>query len=95
MHAINGVRIGLLHEAVRSMEPLVLGLDPRNGGSLNARAWTAAQSVAADFCNSIGVERKSAACGQTDAIDPSRTWRPHFRALTTKRRQAQMRDPAV
>lgn len=41
VHAINGLRIGLLHEAVRSMEPLVLGLDPRNGGSLNARAWTA------------------------------------------------------
>lgn len=41
VHAINGNRIDLLHEAVRSMEPLVLGLDPRHGGSLNLRAWTA------------------------------------------------------
>lgn len=39
IHAINGHRIGVLHEMVRSLEPLVLGLDPTLGGSVNARAW--------------------------------------------------------
>ena len=39
VHAINGHRVAVLHEMVRSLEPLVLGLDPTLGGSLNARAW--------------------------------------------------------
>ncbi len=36
---VNGRRLSVLHEMVRSLEPLVLGLDPRRGGSLTARAW--------------------------------------------------------
>lgn len=39
IHAINGHRVNVLHEMVRSLEPLVLGLDPTLGGSVNARAW--------------------------------------------------------
>jgi len=39
VHAINGHRVAVLDEMVRSLEPLVLGLDPTLGGSLNARAW--------------------------------------------------------
>jgi L-alanine-DL-glutamate epimerase-like enolase superfamily enzyme len=39
VHAINGLRVKVLHEMVHSLEPLVLGLDPTLGGSVNARAW--------------------------------------------------------
>ena len=39
VHAINGLRVKVLHEMVHSLEPLVLGLDPTLGGSFNARAW--------------------------------------------------------
>ena len=39
VHALNGRRIGVLHEMIRSLEPLVIGMDPTLGGSLNARAW--------------------------------------------------------
>ena len=39
VHAINGLRVNVLHEMVRSLEPLVLELDPTLGGSVNARAW--------------------------------------------------------
>jgi L-alanine-DL-glutamate epimerase-like enolase superfamily enzyme len=39
VHAINGLGVKVLHEMVRSLEPLVLGLDPTLGGSVNARAW--------------------------------------------------------
>jgi L-alanine-DL-glutamate epimerase-like enolase superfamily enzyme len=35
---INRQRLGVLHEMVRSLEPLVIGLDPELGGSLTARA---------------------------------------------------------
>lgn len=37
--SINNRRLGVIHEMVRSLEDMVLGLDPRHGGSLNARAW--------------------------------------------------------
>ena len=36
---INGQRLAVLYEMVRSLEPLVLGLDPELGGSVGARAW--------------------------------------------------------
>jgi L-alanine-DL-glutamate epimerase-like enolase superfamily enzyme len=39
VHAINGLRVKAPHEMVRSLEPLVLGLDRTLGGSVNARAW--------------------------------------------------------
>jgi L-alanine-DL-glutamate epimerase-like enolase superfamily enzyme len=39
VHAINGARVAVLHEMVRSLEPLVLGLDPTMASSVNARAW--------------------------------------------------------
>jgi len=35
----NQRRLAVVHEMVRSLEPLVVGLDPARGGSLNARAW--------------------------------------------------------
>jgi L-alanine-DL-glutamate epimerase-like enolase superfamily enzyme len=36
---INNRRLGVIHEMIRNLEDLVIGLDPRFGGSLNARAW--------------------------------------------------------
>ncbi len=39
VHAINGERVGVLDAMVQSLAPLVLGLDPTLGGSVNARAW--------------------------------------------------------
>ena len=36
---INNRRLGVIHEMVRNLADLVVGLDPRIGGSLNARAW--------------------------------------------------------
>jgi L-alanine-DL-glutamate epimerase-like enolase superfamily enzyme len=39
VHAINGLRLKVLHEMVRSLEPLVMGLDATLSGSVNARAW--------------------------------------------------------
>ena len=37
--SINNRRLGVIHEMIRNLEDLVIGLDPRQGGSLNARAW--------------------------------------------------------
>ncbi len=37
--SINNARLGVIHEMIRNLEDLVLGLDPRLGGSLNATAW--------------------------------------------------------
>jgi L-alanine-DL-glutamate epimerase-like enolase superfamily enzyme len=36
---INNRRLGVIHEMVRNLEDLVVGIDPRLGGSVNARAW--------------------------------------------------------
>ena len=36
---INNRRTGVLHEMIRNLEDLVVGLDPNLGGGLNARAW--------------------------------------------------------
>lgn len=36
---INNRRLGVIHEMIRNLEDLVIGLDPRLGGTLNARAW--------------------------------------------------------
>ena len=36
---INNRRLGVIHEMIRNLGDLVIGLDPRLGGSLNARAW--------------------------------------------------------
>jgi L-alanine-DL-glutamate epimerase-like enolase superfamily enzyme len=38
--AINNQRLNVIHDMVVSLAPLVEGLDPRLGGSLNARAWS-------------------------------------------------------
>jgi L-alanine-DL-glutamate epimerase-like enolase superfamily enzyme len=35
----NGDRVALIHDAVRSFEHLVVGLDPRDSGVFTARAW--------------------------------------------------------
>ena len=37
--SINNRRLGVIHEMIRNLEDLVVGLDPREGGTLNARAW--------------------------------------------------------
>jgi L-alanine-DL-glutamate epimerase-like enolase superfamily enzyme len=37
--SINNRRLSVIHEMIRRLEDLVVGLDPRLGGSLNARAW--------------------------------------------------------
>ena len=39
--SFNQQRVSVLHEMVRSFEPLVAGLDPQLGGSFVARAWSA------------------------------------------------------
>jgi L-alanine-DL-glutamate epimerase-like enolase superfamily enzyme len=36
---INNRRLSVIHEMIRTLEDLVVGLDPRLGGSLNAKAW--------------------------------------------------------
>jgi L-alanine-DL-glutamate epimerase-like enolase superfamily enzyme len=36
---INNRRLGVIHEMIRNLEDLVVGLDPNLGGALNARAW--------------------------------------------------------
>ena len=38
--AINGTRLELLRDMVRSFEPLLIGLDPTMGASFHKRAWT-------------------------------------------------------
>jgi L-alanine-DL-glutamate epimerase-like enolase superfamily enzyme len=37
--ALNGQRIGLMHDFIRSLEPLVVGSDPRLAGDFRLRAW--------------------------------------------------------
>ena len=37
--SINNQRLTVIHDMIRTLEPMVLGMDPRIGGSLNARAW--------------------------------------------------------
>ena len=37
--SINNRRLSVIHEMIRQLEDLVIGMDPRLGGSLNARAW--------------------------------------------------------
>ena len=37
--SINNRRLSVIHEMIRQFEDLVVGMDPRVGGSLNARAW--------------------------------------------------------
>ena len=37
--ALNNQRLAVIHEMVRSLEPLVIGLDPELGGSFSARAF--------------------------------------------------------
>ena len=36
---INNRRLGVVHQMIRDLEDLVIGLDPLQGGALNARAW--------------------------------------------------------
>ena len=36
---INNRRLSVIHEMIRNLEDLVVGLDPRLGGALNAKAW--------------------------------------------------------
>jgi L-alanine-DL-glutamate epimerase-like enolase superfamily enzyme len=38
--SVNNRRLPAIHTMIRELEDLVIGLDPRVGGSLNARAWT-------------------------------------------------------
>ena len=37
--SINNRRLSVIHDMIRQLEDLVVGLDPRLGGTLNARAW--------------------------------------------------------
>ena len=37
--SINNRRLSVIHEMIRNLEDLVVGLDPRLGGALNAKAW--------------------------------------------------------
>ncbi|WP_428488656.1 mandelate racemase/muconate lactonizing enzyme family protein [Rhodopila sp.] len=37
--SINNRRLSVIHEMIRQLADIVVGLDPRNGGTLNATAW--------------------------------------------------------
>jgi L-alanine-DL-glutamate epimerase-like enolase superfamily enzyme len=37
--SINNMRLSVIHDMIRQLEDLVIGLDPRSGGTLNSRAW--------------------------------------------------------
>ena len=52
---INGHRLAVLHEMVTSLAPLVEGLDPRLGGSVNARAWKELNFIGYEGVSIIGL----------------------------------------
>ena len=52
---INGHRLKVLHEMVDSLAPLVEGLDPTMGGSLNARAWKELNFVGYEGVSVVGL----------------------------------------
>ncbi len=37
--SINNRRLGVIHQMIRDLEDLVIGVDPRVGGAVNAKAW--------------------------------------------------------
>ena len=53
--SINGARLSVIHEMIRSLEPMVLGLDPRHGGSLNVRAWRELNFLGYDGVSIVGL----------------------------------------
>lgn len=53
--SINNQRLGVIHEMIRNLEDLVVGLDPRLGGSLNARAWKALNFLGYEGVSIVGL----------------------------------------
>lgn len=53
--SINNRRLGVIHEMIRNLEDLVVGLDPRQGGSLNARAWKELNFVGYEGVSIVGL----------------------------------------
>lgn len=53
--SINGARLSVIHEMIRSLEPMVLGLDPRHGASLNVRAWRELNFLGYDGVSIVGL----------------------------------------
>ena len=51
----NRRRLAVVHEMVRSLEPLVVGLDPAQGGTLNARAWRDLNFIAYEGVSILGL----------------------------------------
>ncbi len=52
---INNRRLAPIHEMIRSLEDLVMGLDPRLGGSLNARAWSSLNFLGYEGVSIVGL----------------------------------------
>ncbi len=53
--AINGARLAVLAEMVRSLEPLVLGLDPTLDGSFRLRAWRELNFFGTQGASAMGI----------------------------------------
>jgi L-alanine-DL-glutamate epimerase-like enolase superfamily enzyme len=53
--SINNQRLGVIHEMIRNLEDLVVGLDPRLGGSLNARAWKSLNFLGYEGVSIVGL----------------------------------------
>jgi L-alanine-DL-glutamate epimerase-like enolase superfamily enzyme len=52
---INNRCLGVIHEMIRNLEDLVIGLDPRLGGELNARAWKSLNFLGYEGVSIIGL----------------------------------------
>jgi L-alanine-DL-glutamate epimerase-like enolase superfamily enzyme len=53
--SINNVRLSVIHDMIRQLEDLVIGLDPRSSGTLNARAWNELNFLGYEGVSIIGL----------------------------------------
>jgi L-alanine-DL-glutamate epimerase and related enzymes of enolase superfamily len=73
--ALNNQRLPVINEMVRSLEPLVLGLDPELGGSFSARAFRDIGFLGRSGVAVIGVAGVDTRSGTCAARPPGSTWR--------------------
>jgi L-alanine-DL-glutamate epimerase-like enolase superfamily enzyme len=52
---VNNRRLKVIHEMICSLEPLIIGLDPALGGSVNARAWRELNFVGYEGVSILGL----------------------------------------
>ncbi len=53
--SINNKRLPAIHEMIRQLEDLVVGLDPRQGGALNANAWSSLNFLGYEGVSIVGL----------------------------------------